>query len=151
MKAEQVIPFAEAAVSVLREMLGSDVTRGDLAMRTKVIPTRGIAVIIGVVGQLRGRVVFDLDTPTALKLAAQLNGEEFTAIDPLVQSTLNEIANISSGRAVGVLCGQGCECDITPPVLLHGDTVTVTTDLPALAIPLHTACGELIINVAVRD
>lgn len=150
MQAAHIIPFAEAAATVLSDMLGGTVTRGTLAVREREIPTRGVAIIIGIVGQLRGRVVFDLDPATALRLAAQLNGEAFTAFDPLVQSTLNEVANISTGRAMGALGRAGYTCDITPPALLHGDTVVVTTDVPALAVPLQTACGDLIINVAVR-
>ena len=61
---------------------------------------KGVAVVVGVIGNLKGRIVFDLSEETAIKIASKLNGEEFKTFDEMARSTISEIANMITGRSV---------------------------------------------------
>jgi CheY-specific phosphatase CheX len=58
-----------------------------------------------------------------------------------------------AGRAVTTLHDRGFRLEPTPPLLVVGDNMTITSAGPALealVIPLSTGLGEVVVNVAVR-
>ena len=48
MRVEYINPFVEAAFNVLREVLASDVKRGELYLKSTSMPVMGVAAIVGV-------------------------------------------------------------------------------------------------------
>ena len=60
-------------------------------------------------------------------------------LDDLTQSGVGELATMIAGRADAVLAAQGQRMDITPPLLVVGcDVVMSTLAVPRLCVPLHT-------------
>lgn len=151
MRVEYINPFVEAAYHLLGELLHAPVERGKLSLISAPIQTQGVAVLIGVVGEIEGRVVYDMSEATALKIASVMNGEELKTFDDLARSTINELGNMITGRAISGLNNQGHTFDITPPSLFCGENMKISNlTLETLVIPLQTVCGELIVNVAMR-
>ncbi|RMH54083.1 MAG: hypothetical protein D6679_14295 [Candidatus Hydrogenedentota bacterium] len=97
MKSEFINPFTEAAFYVLSEVLGSKPTRGSLDLRADPHVSRGVASIVGVTGQLRGHVIYDMEKKTAIEIASVMNGEKMFGVDNIVRSTINELANMDNG------------------------------------------------------
>ena len=62
MRVEYINPFVESSVSVLKEVLGIDIQRENVSLRSKAQPILDIAVIVGLVGQVEGRVIFDMSS-----------------------------------------------------------------------------------------
>ena len=156
MRVEYINPFVESAMTVLREMAGIEFTRGDLALRTYPLLTKGMVIVIGVAGQIEGRVLYDMDMETALKISGlMMGGETVTEYDEMVASALAELGNIISGNAISQLNDLGFEFDITPPTLFVGDNLEMSSpnlDTQTLVIPLlQPEVGEIIINVALRE
>ncbi len=152
MKVEYINPFIEGAYSLLKELLNSDVERGKLSLITTPINTKGIAALIGIAGEVEGRVVYDMDQATGIRIASAMNGEELKEFDELAKSTISELANMITGRAVSALNSKGFNFDITPPSLFTGDNMKISNlMLETLVIPLKTTCGEVIVNVAMRQ
>ena len=56
MRVEYINPFVEAAFNVLREVLQSDVKRGELYLKSTSMPVMGVAAIVGLAGDVEGRV-----------------------------------------------------------------------------------------------
>lgn len=153
MKTEFVIPFVESAIVVLKEMcMIDDIQRGQLTAKKGAVITKGVAPLIGVTGNISGRVVYDMDTQTAIKLAGVMNGEEFTGWDDLVESTIEEFANIVTGQALSGLNNKGIKVDLTPPVLFTGQNMKIAkTKLITLIVPLEMSIGLLEVNVSLQD
>lgn len=152
MKVEYINPFVEGAHDMLKELLSSDVQRGKLSLITTPIITQGVAALIGVTGDVEGRVVYDMNPATAIKIASQMNGEELTAFDDLAKSTISELANMITGRAVSALNNKGYKFDITPPSVFEGENMKISNlMMETLVIPLNTSCGSVIVNVAMRE
>ncbi len=57
MRVEYINPFVEAAFNVLREVLQSDVKRGELYLKSTSMPVMGVAAIVGLAGDVEGRVL----------------------------------------------------------------------------------------------
>ncbi len=153
MQVEQIHPFVDSARDVLSQVVGGTVAAGRLRLQPTPAPCRGVAAVVGLAGQVEGRVILDMDPETALRLASRMNGEPMPALTALAQDTLAELASMMAGRAVTTLHDRGFRLQPAPPLLMVGDNMTVTSPgaaLEALVIPLVTGLGEVMVNVAVR-
>jgi len=152
MRVEYINPFVESAFNVLKEVLQGEVKRGELYLKSTSIPVMGVAAIVGLAGDVEGRVLFDMDKPTALKMASVMNGEELKVMDELVKATITELANMITAQAVTKLHELGFKFDLTPPAIFTGENMEVSDqDVEALIVPMETAQGKLEINVAIRE
>lgn len=153
MKTEFVIPFVDAAIGVLREMcMIDDIKRGQLSAKNDSVITKGVAPLIGVTGDISGRVVYDMDSRTALNLASIMNGEKFSEWTEMVESTIEEFANIVTGQTLSGLNNKGIKVDLTPPVLFTGQNMKIAnTKMATLIVPLEMKIGRIEINVSLQD
>lgn len=152
MRVEYINPFVESAFSVLKEVLQTDIERGELYLKATSQPVLGVAAIIGLTGDVEGRVLLDMSQETAHKIASAMNGEELEKFDELAKATIAELANMITGQAVTKLHEIGFNFDLSPPSLITGDNMVVTdSGVEALIVPLELTQGKLEINVAVRE
>ncbi len=152
MRVEYINPFVEAAYNILTEVLGGDIKRGELYLKSTSMPVMGVAALVGLAGDVSGRVIFDMNLQTALKIASKMNGEELKVFDELAKATITELANMVTGQAVTKLHDLGFRFDLTPPALFTGENMEIADhEVEALIVPLETGQGKVEINVAVRD
>ena len=158
MRVEYINPFVETSYRVLKEVLGgADVKRGDLYLKSTAMPVMGVAALVGLAGDVEGRVLFDMSYETALNIASKMNGETMTEFDDMAKATISELANIITGQAVTKLHELGFKFDLTPPALFAGENMEIaalggtTESVEALIVPLVTDCGKIEVNVAIRE
>ncbi|HET6485872.1 MAG TPA: chemotaxis protein CheX, partial [Spirochaetia bacterium] len=70
--AKYVNPFIDAAMRVVTQIAGIEVRRGHLSYKSKVEPSFGVSIIVGIYGYLVGQVVYSLDTNLATRLVDKL-------------------------------------------------------------------------------
>lgn len=153
MRVEYINPFVEAAFNVLKEVLNSgDVRRGELYLKSSSTPVLGVAALVGLAGDVEGRVLFDMGKDVALKIASVMNGENIATLDDLAKATIAELANMITAQAVTKLHELGFKFDLTPPALFTGENMEVSDhEVEALIVPMEIPQGKIEINVAVRE
>jgi chemotaxis protein CheX len=162
MRVEYINPFVEAAFNVLKEVLNMmegdpvEVKRGDLYLKSSNMSIMGVAALVGLAGDVEGRVLFDMTKATALFVASTMNGEEFPAIDDMVKATITELANMITAQAVTKLHDLKFKFDLTPPALFTGENMEISNnlDVEALIVPMEIAGGrhgKIEINVVIRE
>jgi chemotaxis protein CheX len=157
MRVEYINPFVEAAYSVLKEVLNSDIKRGDIYLKPTSMAIMGVAALVGLAGDVEGRVLFDMKKESALFVAGRMNGEVFANLDELAKATIQELANMITAQAVTKLHDLGFKFDLTPPALFTGDNMEVSTNLgevEALIVPMEIDAAHNIkieVNVAIRE
>ena len=157
MRVEYINPFVEAAFNVLKEVLQTDVKRGDLYLKSTTMQIQGVAALVGLAGDVEGRVLFDMTKTTALAVASGMNGEEMKVLDDLVKATITELANMITAQAVTKLHDLGFKFDLTPPALFTGDNMEISNNLEveALIVPMELGPGgkdgKIEINVVIRE
>jgi len=155
MRVEYINPFVESAFSVLKEVLSIDVKRGEIYLKPTSMSIMGVAALVGLAGDVEGRVLFDMTKDTALHVAGAMNGEQFTVLDELGKATIQELANMITAQAVTKLHELGFKFDLTPPALFTGDNMEVSTNLgevEALIVPMELGPnGKIEVNVAIRE
>ena len=152
MRVEYINPFVESAFSIIKEVLHTDVQRKELYLKKTSQPVMGVAAIVGLAGDVEGRVLIDMSNETAIEIASIMNGEKLTDLDELVKATITELANMVTASAVTKLHDLGFKFDLTPPSIITGQNMRVTDmNVEALIVPLSTPQGLIEINVAVRE
>lgn len=158
MRVEYINPFVETSYRVLKEVLGgAEVKRGELSLKSVAMPVMGVAALVGLAGDVEGRVLFDMTYETALNLASKMNGETLTQFDDLAKATISELANLITAQAVTKLHELGFKFDLTPPTLFAGEKMEIAAlpgaaqNVEALIVPLVSECGEIELNVAIRE
>jgi len=153
MRVEYINPFVESAFNVLKEVLNTDVKRGDLYLKSTTMSIMGIAALVGLAGDVEGRVLFDMSKETALAIAGAMNGEKFDQMDELAKATIQELANMITAQAVTKLHDLGFKFDLTPPALFSGDNMEISNhEVEALIVPMDLGSnGKIEINVAIRE
>ena len=157
MRVEYINPFVEAAFNVLKEVLNTDVKRGDLYLKSSTMQIQGVAALVGLAGDVEGRVLFDMTKDTALSVASGMNGEEMKVLDDMVKATITELANMITAQAVTKLHDLGFKFDLTPPALFTGDNMEIANNMEveALIVPMEIGpggkSGKIEINVVIRE
>jgi chemotaxis protein CheX len=157
MRVEYINPFVEAAFNVLKEVLNTDVKRGDLYLKSSTMQIMGVAALVGLAGDVEGRVLFDMTKETALFVASAMNMEDMKVLDDMVKATITELANMITAQAVTKLHDLGFKFDLTPPALFTGENMEIsnTLEVEALIVPMELGAGgksgKIEINVVIRE
>jgi chemotaxis protein CheX len=155
MRVEYINPFVEAAFNVLKEVTQVEVKRGDLYLKNSSMKIMGVAALVGLAGDVEGRVLFDMTKETALHVVSIMNGgEKFTLLDEMAKATITELANMITGQAITKLHDLGFKFDLTPPALFSGDNMEISNTLKveALIVPMELqGIGNIEVNVVVRE
>ncbi len=156
MRVEYINPFVEAAHSVLKEVLQVDVQRGELYLKSTAAPVLGVAAIIGLAGDVEGRVLLDMSRATAIQVASgmlqSMDMEPIDELNEMGRATITELANMITGQAVTKLHNLGFKFDLTPPALVTGDNMEISNaNVEALIVPMEMPQGKMEINVAIRE
>jgi chemotaxis protein CheX len=151
MKIELIQPFINAADAVLAETLKSPTRIGDVTMAEEAYRRKGVASLVTIKGDIEGRIIFDIDNPTAAKVASYLAGSPMPESEEVARETVCELANMVIGSAVTVLNDQGFHFKINPPVV-HADDLgeKSSEEQEALVMCFDTAGGRVFMNIAMR-
>jgi chemotaxis protein CheX len=152
MKVEYINPFVMASFSVLEMVLGQKPTKGQLSMRPNVFTSQQCNVITGVAGKVEGQVIYGMSLMTADKIASTMLGQPIRTFDQLAASAIAELGNMITGNAMAHLSEAGYVCDITPPTIVRGSNVKISTlTIPAIVIPICVEQGQLELTVCLQE
>lgn len=155
MRVEYINPFVESAFSVLKEVMNSEVKRGEIYLKPTSMAIKGVAALVGLAGDVEGRVLFDMTKETALHVVSAMNMETFTVFDEMGKATIQELANMITAQAVTKLYDLGFKFDLTPPALFTGENMEVSSnlgDVEALIVPMVVGPDKKVeVNVAIRE
>jgi chemotaxis protein CheX len=145
-------PFIEAATEVIALETGVELKRGDLVLEKTMYHTDDITVLIAMVGSVVGNVLYSLSFTTAVALASRMLGEKLDTFDALAQSGIAELGNVITGRASVKLAEAGYESTISPPAMVVGKDMMISTlDRPRLVVPFSSEYGPVVIHLALRE
>ena len=151
MKMELIQPFINAADAVLSQGLRSPMIIGNLSMEEEAYRRKGIAALVWLTGDVEGRIIFDLDPATAVRVASQFAGTEVPESDSLVKETVCELANQVIGNAITTLNDQGFHFRVHPPVVHTSERGSESSeDTEAVVLSFETQSGTVFMNIVLR-
>lgn len=139
MNVEYINPFIEASQLVLKSVAGIDIKLGKIFIKDSPYNSDSVVIIIGITGKIRGQVIFTLSKEAALKVCSNMmGGMEVAEFDEIAKSAISEMTNMILGNTATILFNRGIQIDITPPSLLMGDSMQISSNkMKTVCIPLN--------------
>ncbi len=152
MDVKNVNPFVEA-FSLIMPMLGfTDIKKGALGVKPQEITCSGVIIIVGIVGAVKGNIVYNLETSDAMKIAStMMMGIPVPELDDMSKSALSELTNMLAANASTIFSNSGVLIDISTPTMLCGNNVTVNMGMKqVLCVQLIADGLPLDLNIAIE-
>ena len=149
MNVEYINPFVEACRIVLKQVVHVEGNLGKIYVKTSPYTGSAVVIIVGLVGDLKGQAVLSLNGETAMEIASvMMGGMEVTELSDLSRSAVSELVNMILGTAASLLSQKKIKVDITPPTMVLGDGVTISSDkTTTICIPITWENGAKSIDL----
>lgn len=147
-------PFIQGTQSILRDVCQEESKLGKVYLKKSPYASNTIAIIIGLTGDIKGQVIFSLGIKTACSIASKMMmGMPVLELDEMAKSAISELTNMILGNTATLFYNNGVTVDITPPSLLMGDNIQISTSkMQTICIPLQLSEGTTFeIDVAIQD
>jgi len=152
MRFDFVKTFLESTTHTLREVVDPSAEIGAIRMRPAPLAFGEVIAVINLTGDAQGKVIFDLDLPTAVEVAGQMMEEDSAGLSPIVRSAIAELASMATGKAISEINDAGVALKMAPPTVLSGSSHRSYEDyLETLVAPIMTSFGEIRVNVTIQD
>lgn len=152
MNVEHINPFIKATVDVLSQLGSLSPNIGKMFVKNDPAPTYRVAVIIGVVGDVKGQVIYSFSEETAKMVAsAMMMGMPVDVFDEMAKSAVSELANMISGHAMTGISEFGLNVDISPPTLVCGESVKISSVTEKIVVvPVELGDEEIELNISLK-
>lgn len=111
-------------------------------------------VILGIVGDITGQIIFNFKEGTAENIVSKLLNRPIKDEEELKISGVAEFSNILSGNAITDLFEEtGGKIEITPPSIIIGDHVMLSTaihDISEFSLKFEDI-GEILMYIAIKE
>lgn len=153
MDVNNVNPFVESFACVMPQLGFTEVRKGNLSVHKQDLVFSGVIIIVGIVGAVKGNVVYCLEMESAKKIAStMMMGMPVDELDEMSQSALSELTNMLTASAATLFSNRGVLIDISTPTMLQGEEVSVKMSAKqVLRIQLFANEHPIDINIAFED
>ncbi len=153
MDVKHINPFIESFALVMPQLGFTDVKKGNLSVKGRELVGSGVIIIVGIVGSIKGNVVYYLEMEDAKKIAStMMMGMPVTEFDEMSRSALSELTNMLTANAATCFSSIDIPIDISTPTLLHGDNISVKmSSSQVLCIQLLADGIPIEVNVAFEN
>lgn len=141
--------FKETLLDGVNRMTKTLLTFKEEYSTHKEYESKGITVLVGIIGKFSGRMLIDLSKETANNISEALLRRVPKNNDEIV-AAIAEFTNIVSGNACSVLNrkDKALGLRVAPPSILYGDSVYISApNFQTTTAIAETNFGELLINV----
>lgn len=149
MNAEHVNIFIGALTQVFQETAQASLSIANKGVRTSNKYDKNVVVLVGITGQVRGNIALSMDENYAKGIAsAMMCGMPVEVFDEMPQSAIREMANIMMGRVASLFEEAGILIDITPPTLMTGEGLTISSTIsPTLVLGFNDATTANVVEL----
>ncbi|MCX7923639.1 MAG: chemotaxis protein CheX [Clostridia bacterium] len=154
MNIEYINPFIEASQTVLGQIAGVNAKLGKVYIKTSPYSGDQIVIIVGITGKIRGQAIFSMNKNVAMGIASSMMcGMPVTELDDISKSAISELTNMILGNTATILYNKGIGVEITPPSLLIGDNLQISSNkMKTICVPLNFDNGDLMeIDISIQE
>ena len=151
MKMELIQPFINSLDAVIAETMGCSAEIADVTMEQGNYKRTGIAALVGISGEIEGRVILDMESAAAQQAAGDLTGGTGEQTEETARETVCELTNMVIGNAVTQLNNEGFKFRVHPPEIYALDGgLQSAPDTEAVVLRFETPKGAVYLNIAIR-
>ena len=148
---EYIKLFNDSIIEAFEGMFEETIILENEAVSPGGISTRGVAVIVGITGGNKGRVLLDMSLDTAMELGKQLD-PDFTD-KSFALFTVSEFCNIASGGGITMMNNnsKGLGLRLAPPSIFTGVNSRIfSPNLKAVWLSYNTRFGKIDFHIGIE-
>ena len=115
--------------------------------------SRGISIVMGIIGKYSGRMIYDMASETAEKLATNILRREPKSSEEML-NVMGEISNMVAGNACSMINKKNkiFGLRVAPPTIFHGESISISkAELESnFSATAKTEFGEIAINIGFK-
>jgi len=140
MDVNYINPILSSFANVLPQLGLANVQKKGISLKGKFIESPGVVIIVGIVGDIKGNVIYGITIDDAKKIAsAMMMGMPVNEFDELAQSAISELTNMLTANVATNFSNDNIIINISTPTLIHGK-------FTANAIADKVVCVEMDVN-----
>lgn len=130
MDANHINAVIESFMSVMPQLGLTDVKREDVSLKGRYIQSPGVVIILGIVGDIKGNIIYGIGSEDAKKIAScMMMGMPVEEFNELAQSAISELTNMLTATVATNFSKQGINVNISTPTLVYGEfTANASTE-----------------------
>lgn len=130
MDVNYINPILSSFSNVMPQLGLAKVAKKGISLKSKFIESPGVVIIVGIVGDIRGNVIYGLSIDDAKQIASKMMmGMPVPEFDELAQSAISELTNMLTANVATNFSNDNININISTPTLIHGKfTANATTD-----------------------
>lgn len=126
MDVKLINPFLNAVSGIMPQIGFSSVERKGVSLHKETIQADGVVMTLGIIGDKKGNVVYNLDMESAKKVAStMMMGMPVDELNDMAKSALSELSNMLTANSSINFSNEGILLDISVPTLLCGEDIRV--------------------------
>lgn len=147
-----LVPFISSIQNVCATMLQLQVNIGEPHIKSNDVNNCDVSGIIGMSGDVVGTVVLSFPKDTAESIVQLFTGTKLSIDNADFADAIGELVNMVCGNAKGQFSGKK-KVSISCPSVVIGKHHAIASqkDLPCVVIPCSTDCGDLVIEITIRE
>lgn len=140
MDVKHINPFLDSFASVMPQLGLMDVKKNGIALKGRFIESPGVMIIVGIMGDIKGNVIYGTTIENAKKIAsAMMMGMPVDELGELAQSAISELTNMLTANAAINFSKEDININISTPTLMYGEfTANSSSD--------KVLCVQMLIN-----
>lgn len=151
MRVEFINPFISATLDVFHTMVGCELTRGPLSLKSEHTPVHDISGLIGLSGKCRGMVVLSVSRGTAISAAEVLLGQRPPELNRDVMDAIGELTNMIAGAAKTQLEEYRLTIGLPTVICGRGQTINFPSAAAPIVIPFDSDLGSVCVQVGLVE
>ena len=130
MDVNYINPILSSFINVMPQLGLVNVRKKGISVKSNFIESPGVVIIVGIVGDIRGNVIYGLTIEDAKKIAStMMMGMPVNEFDELAQSAISELTNMLTANVATNFSKDNININISTPTLVHGKfTANATSD-----------------------
>ncbi|WP_411681704.1 chemotaxis protein CheX [Clostridium thailandense] len=141
MDVKYINPVIGAVLNVLPQLGLSNIQKKGISVKGRSIRSRGVVIILGIIGDIKGNILYNIDIESAKKIASiMMMGMPVNELDDLAQSALSEMTNMVTANASINFSDININTNISTPTLMYGQ------DFEAKVSSEQVLCVEIVAN-----
>lgn len=121
MDVNHINPFLESFNNVMPQLGLSDVKKIGVILKGRFIESPGVVIIIGLIGDIRGNIIYGMSVDDAKKIAStMMMGMPVENFDELAQSAISELINMLTANVATNFSKDNIIINISTPTLIQG-------------------------------
>lgn len=146
MDVNYINPILSSFSSVMPQLGLPNIEKKGISLKGRFIESPGVVIIVGIIGDIKGNVIYGLSLQDAKKIASiMMMGMPVDNFDELAQSAISELTNMITATVATNFSKENITINISTPTLVHGEfTANASSDK---VVCVQLAAGDMIIDV----